>query len=557
MANSQNFIMGSDATEFVNRANDQVRKRQKRMSNVAGEGEEHSIIWGMFMAVTMNAATFMGKNFQNNQNSIMNTSDLTLKKMFDISAKLVSEQDEIFKVDTIPLDKHSWKYLSLIGDETIINLQRAKVCVFSDSVLCLGRVREYPKSNESWKNRIEWITTSQSYRDYDGISGEPTEFEWNIFPRLTTLQLCGKVTDLLSKLGETPETFTGRIPFMSMFNDISCDKKDNEEECLANAEVLLSIYAKKFGIGQWSFIGPGPEKKWYSMEENSTQGIWDHIAEQMLVEFAESGCPIFRATTPLSRGKLKSKGHGKLSIHFAADQETIETIFRIIVSANQLSIYGAVANMCEECESLHDRSGQLDMVMGQSIVLSEIKAEVPLENDIPSHQNLLLQRYEERIEMLSQTDKVSKFYMDAGFISVVEIGQYFMTKDNGEQFYAKACRKYILPRSDGSSQPKGWIQGNTKIGPVLEVTTSCLYGKHGVEIRIWSLSEDNTQSWVRISHGSNKFVIDSNNNDTEIPEDLPEEQALQLKVKDFACHQRQKQNRKEENLLIIHRASFR
>ena len=55
----------------------------------------------MFMAVTMNAATFMGKNFQHNQNSIMNTSDLTLKKMFDISAKLVSEQDEIFKVDTI------------------------------------------------------------------------------------------------------------------------------------------------------------------------------------------------------------------------------------------------------------------------------------------------------------------------------------------------------------------------------------------------------------------------------------------------------------------------
>ena len=215
---------------------------------------------------------------------------------------------------------------------------------------------------------------------------------------------------------------------------------------------------KEVCIGQWSFICPGSEKKWYSMEENSPQGIWDHIAEKMLVEFAESGCPIFRATTPLSTNKLKSKGHGKLSIHFAADQETIETIFRIFVSANQLSLYGAVANMCDECESLHDRSGQPDMVMGQSIVLSEIKTEVPLENDIPSHQNLLLQRSEERIESLSQTDKVSKFCMDAGFISVVEIGQYFMTKDNGEQFYAKACREYTLPRSDGSSQPKGWIQ---------------------------------------------------------------------------------------------------
>ena len=53
----------------------------------------------------------------------------------------------------------------------------------------------------------------------------------------------------------------------------------------------------------------------------------------------------------------KAKGHGKLSIHFTADYPTIETVFRIIVFANQLSLYGAVANMCEECESLHDRSG--------------------------------------------------------------------------------------------------------------------------------------------------------------------------------------------------------
>ena len=170
--------------------------------------------------------------------------------------------------------------------------------------------------------------------------------------------------------------------------------------------------------------------------------------------------------------------------------------------------------MCEEFETLQDRSGQPDVLMGQSIVLSEIKAEVPLENNIPSHQNILLQRYEERIEMLSQENKVSKFCLDAGFMHVVEIGQYFMTKDTEEQFFARACREYTLPRSDESSQPKGWIQGNTRIGPVLEITTSCLYGEHGIEIRIWSLSEDNSQSWVRICHGSNKFVIDSNHNNT-------------------------------------------
>ena len=113
---------------------------------------------------------------------------------------------------------------------------------------------------------------------------------------------------------------------MSMFNDISCGTKDNEEECLANAR-LVSLYARRFGKGQWSFIGPGSEKRWYSIKEDSPQRIWDKIAEWMLLEFAESGCPNFRATTPLSRGQLNSKGHGKLSIHFAAVQETIETIF--------------------------------------------------------------------------------------------------------------------------------------------------------------------------------------------------------------------------------------
>ena len=132
--------------------------------------------------------------------------------------------------------------------------------------------------------------------------------------------------------------------------------------------------------------------------------------------------------------------------------------------------------------------------------------------------------------------------MDAGFLNVVEIGQYFMTKDTGDltQFHAVACREYTLPRDDEASQPRGWIQGNTKIGPVLEVTTSCLHGKHGVEIKIWSLSGDNTHSSVRISHGSNKFVMDSNNNDTEVPEDQLEEHALQLDAKEFACRSKAK-----------------
>ena len=182
------------------------------------------------------------------------------------------------------------------------------------------------------------------------------EFEWNIFPGFNTLQLSQEVQELLLRLNETPENFTGRIIFMSMFNDISWGSKDNKIECESNAQ-LVSPFARRCGAGQWSFLGPGPEKKWCSISEDSPQGERDKMAEKMMVTFAECGHPVFRATSPSSRGQLKSKGGGKLSIHYCADQDTITTVFRTITSVNQLSLYGAVAEMCEEYESFYDRTG--------------------------------------------------------------------------------------------------------------------------------------------------------------------------------------------------------
>ena len=152
------------------------------------------------------------------------------------------------------------------------------------------------------------VRAEKSYRDFDGINGDPTEFEWNIFQECNSTV---KVTDFLSRLGETPKNFTGRILFMSMFNDISCDKKDNEEECLANAKVV-SILAKKFGIGQWSFIGAGSEKKWYSGEENSPQGALDHIVEEMLLEFAESGHPNLPCNDSIVQGSAQEQRTWKI-----------------------------------------------------------------------------------------------------------------------------------------------------------------------------------------------------------------------------------------------------
>ena len=190
----------------------------------------------------------------------------------------------------------------------------------------------------------------------------------------------------------------------------------------------------------------------------------------------------FPCYSSLSSSHVKSKGRGKLSIHYAADQETIHTIFRIIVSAHQVSLHAAVAEICGEYESFHERT-ERPVVMGQSnssLVLSAIKTEVFLDSDDPAYKIFLLQQYGERIEKLSQP------------------------KDTGDltQFNTVACREYTFPREDEASQPKGWIQGNTKIGPVLEVATSCLHVKYGVEIRIMSLNRQHSLlgqnfSWIK------------------------------------------------------------
>ena len=98
----------------------------------------------------------------------------------------------------------------------------------------------------------------------------------------------------------------------------------------------------------------------------------------------------------------------------------------------------------------------------------------------------------------------------------------------------------LFQKKEAASHSEDWIQGNIKIGPVSKVAISYLHGKHGVEIRIMSLSRNNTHFWVRISHGSNKFVMDLNSDETEIPEDQLEEYSLKLNEKNFACRSKTK-----------------
>ena len=434
-----------------------------------------------------------------------------MKQMFETSEKLiVGQSDEIYGVNPINWEDSLWKHLSLVSDEEVISLSHAKVYVFSDSVLCFGKMTQNPESNTVLERQFDWFKSSSQYRTLDTIDGEPMEFEWNIFPGFTTLQLCNKVQEFMSKMSD-PSQFQGRIILMSMFNDISWGSEDNEQECDGNAN-LVSIYSKRFLLGRWSFFGPGSEKKWYSTHGSRPQEEWDRVAELMMIIFGESGHPVFRATSPLSRGTLKSKGGGQFSIHFSADGETIETV-RTIISVNQLRMYGAVSDLCEEykaCQARTVLAGQSDPLFEPASFL--MKTPTP-STEVPAQEDLL-QKYQERVEWLSQQNHVIKICTDVGFLTTVGVGQYFMTKDT-EEFSrfteSVACRVYTLPRDEKTSEPKGWIRENTKIWPVLEVTTSYLQGKYGVEIRIESVNKDNSHSWVRISYGLNKLVTDLSN----------------------------------------------
>ena len=111
-----------------------------------------------------------------------------MKQMFNNCEKLMSE-----KSNEICWEASSWKHRSLIGDEEVISLLHAKVYVFSGSVLGLGKLNENPSSNTVWEDKLTWFKSSSQYRALETIDVEPMEFELDIFPKFSTLQLCNKV----------------------------------------------------------------------------------------------------------------------------------------------------------------------------------------------------------------------------------------------------------------------------------------------------------------------------------------------------------------------------
>ena len=146
------------------------------------------------------------------------------------------------------------------------------------------------------------------------------------------------------------------------------DVRGNEELCENNSK-SVGEDARRFPRGHWSFLGLGSEKKWYGTFHGIPIGSWSRTAEKMLMNFANSGHPIFRCTSALERGQSRCKGGGKTTRHFTASYQDVQLLLKVVKSVNQLSLFGAAADVIEELS-------QNQRAPGKAVALDHMEQEM-------------------------------------------------------------------------------------------------------------------------------------------------------------------------------------
>ena len=250
---------------------------------------------------------------------------------------------------------------------------------------------------------------------------ESTESRWSSsgqFSQDSTLGTLDEIQKMMTESKCEPQQFKGRIIFMSMNNDIDWRKRGNKKNCITNA-LRVTEYARRFTQGHGSFPGLGSKKKWCGTHTHKPDGEWDKTAEGMMLKFAESGHLVFRASSALERGELKSKGKGVKTIHFNGSDETIELILRTIISVNQLSIYGAVADLCKELARDSSKAGKpaANENMEPTLTPTEFLVADPISQTDADVQRKLSREYEQKFAELSEQQKIDQTLLQCWFFS--------------------------------------------------------------------------------------------------------------------------------------------
>ena len=161
-----------------------------------------------------------------------NTNFEEIQSLFSITQKLILEHsEEILNVNTLESASFSWTR-SVLSRGHVIQWATAKVRVHSCSVLCLGKMNGSRDAITGWDGQVEEFKMPLSYKELLGVDGEAIDFEWNVIPGFSTLQILQEIQDDVRERDTEPEKFTDRIIFMSMFNGIDWTKKRNDGICV-------------------------------------------------------------------------------------------------------------------------------------------------------------------------------------------------------------------------------------------------------------------------------------------------------------------------------------
>ena len=453
----QNRTFSLKSRSWLNRVNGRFRKMLNRSPEDAMQDiDKRFMIWWRLMSSTLEASVFKRKNYSDNWQSIKKYwANFNVRQMFEISEQLILEKSDGIWVSLISWESSPWKQLSLVNDEQVISLSHAKAYVFSDSVLCLGKMNQNPASNTVWERQLERFKDSSHNTVLGSVDGEPLKFKWNDFPGFSTLELVREVQKFMSNMGELKQC-QGWIIFMSMFNDIIWWNEDNETECMLIPH--LYIYSHKDFHQDVGHSTDGAQKQSgipltkKDLEENGIEPLnwWWSNSEKADTQFSE------QRVRPLEDCSKANEVE-----NYRYTSVPMEIRLKLVFAQIFLSINSVSAEQSQTCVK---STVVVEQAQGDSwgrTIRPIFRASRLVDNDTLTrlrffHKKIYCRCRRERVEKIPQPDQLIKNCIDAGFLQTVKVGQYFMTKHTEEflQFEELVtCREYTLPRDDKSTEP--------------------------------------------------------------------------------------------------------
>ena len=259
-----------------------LRKRQK-MGHNPGDGmddpDKNLLICARFMSSTLGAAGHLGKKCLQILHSVQNQEERSLKQLLEASQRLIKDQHEIQGVLEIRWQAYPWWRTSLLCDKAV-RLSTAKVHVFLDSVVCLGRMGHITNPMMDGKTNLSGLNNTSQYRELFRIDGKPMESEWTLFPGFIALQILAEIQSMMSRMNCELEQFTSRIIFMSMCTEICMErfrKQKSEKSDFHNCVRLRKeIPARSLVVPQTKHR-EGVVRNWYVQAYGKLRrSRWDH-----------------------------------------------------------------------------------------------------------------------------------------------------------------------------------------------------------------------------------------------------------------------------------------